>query len=71
MTTEEALTFLDGLCAKAAVNRETHEKIKQAFEKLRFDLKVCLQDLPSLPYCGAFADLATASILSDPDEVKE
>ena len=49
MTTEEALAFLDGLCAKAVVNRETHERIKEAFAKLRLDLKVCLEDLPSLP----------------------
>lgn len=35
MTPEEAIDFLDDILAKAAVNRETHDKIKKALAILR------------------------------------
>lgn len=35
MTPEEAIDFLDGILAKAAVNKETHNKIIEALTVLR------------------------------------
>lgn len=39
MSALEAIEYLDGILAKAAVNRETHDKIQLALEVIRNEVK--------------------------------